>query len=459
MIKTVDNYFAFENDMTSYYFKFDSLGEKKDKKAIAEKLEITLKEYQAKSPNNTFFSFFQKDEEKKASKNSDDLIISIVKNPDGSYQAKTGNYIGKFKWNGLDIEIGSRFGDRFLERMLNFANDVYLDDVSISGEKKNGDIDYSKFIIYHLFIQNLEKAYLLGLPKSYTTVRHHEPTLKGRIDINAFMKSDIPYQGKISSVAREQREIQDIVDVLHKAVKVIAKSNKAFLKNISHIVPHLKQMRSNSFVSNEMIKKAMNSKALQNPIFAPYKKVLRYAKYIINADSIKPNDGENEQTYGFLANVAELFEIYMTKLLQKEFGDWHIESPKIELYPNQFFARKIISDIVMIKGDDVMVFDTKYKKMAMRGKNQYDAGDIDRNDFFQINTYMGYYKQKAYQIIAGGLLYPMDQFDQEKCHSDNWFGNDKTKFIVDGIVLSDYEQDSIISSEQHFLGRLKEYIF
>ena len=28
--------------------------------------------------------------------------------------------------------------------------------------------------------------------------------------------------------------------------------------------------------------------------------------------------------------------------------------------------------------------------MTMQGKNKNGAGDVDRNDFFQINTYMSY---------------------------------------------------------------------
>ena len=352
-------------------------------KAQVSGFNITLESYK-KNKNNIFFSFFDKDEDKKEAKNSADLILSINKNFDGSYMAQCGNYIGKFKYDGHDIEIKSRFGDKFLERMLNFANDVYLDDVSIVGKNINKDeIDYSKYIIYYLFVQSLEKAYLLGLPKSYKSIKHHESTLKGRIDINAYIKKDIPFRGKISSVSREQQEIQEIVDVLHKAIKIIGKeygtgnkktaTYKSFLKNISHIVPHLKEQRSNHRVTNETINKALNSKALQNPIFAPYKKVLRYAKYIINADSIKENKDGKQETFGFLVNVAELFEIYIIKLLQKEFSDWSVESPHLRLdkeFGNSYlYQRKIIPDILMIRDNDVMVFDTKYKKMKFTESN------------------------------------------------------------------------------------------
>ena len=455
MIQLQDNF----NYHQTEYLSFDDKKYKNDKKIIGEKFVILLKDYtNEKYKNNTLFSFF-KDEEKKAEKNSDDLIISIKKDGE-NYLAQTGNYVGKIVWDGLEIDIRSRFSDVFLQRMLNFANDVFLDDVSVFDAKEAKDLDFSKYIIYYMFVQNLEKAFLLGLPKAYRSIEYHEIKLKGKIDINRFIKSDIPFQGKISSTNREQKEIQEIIDTLYKAVKIIEKSGKDFTKNISHVKTHLKQHRSKKYVSNETINKALKSKALQNPIFAPYKKVLKYAKFIINGNNFEEKKEGNEQTYGFLVNVAEIFEIYVTKLLQKEFSDWHVESPKIPLYENQFFARKIIPDIVMTKDKNVMVFDTKYKKMMMRGTKE-NIWDVDRADFFQINTYMSCYKNSDYQVMAGGLLYPMEaKFDKAKCYSENWLGDKDTKFIVDGIDLIRVKENSkikdLVKSETALIERIKE---
>ena len=472
MIQTVDNFnslninfneqksgFSFGKE--NYYFSSTT--------QLNKDIFITIKDYKDKKySNNTFFSFF-KDEEKKAIKNEDDLIISIKKDGE-NYLAQTRNYIGKFVWQGLEIDIKSRFSNTFLERMLNFANDIFLDDVSITGNKVDKDFDISKYIIYYMFIQNLEKAFLLGLPKAYKSIEHHEMKLKGKIDINKFIKYDIPFQGKISSVSREQKEIQEIIDVLYKAVKIIDKNNKAFLKNISHIKTHLKQYKSNNYVSNETINRALKSKALQNPIFAPYKKVLEYARFIINGNNIEEKNDGKQETFGFIINVAELFEIYITKLLQKEFSDWYVESPHLRLDEKfgktYLYSRKIIPDIVMIKDKNVIVFDAKYKKMNFN----YIKGnsvDVDRNDFFQINTYMSYYQNQNYNLKIGGLLYPIEKsFKENKyiCHSETWFGNLNTKFIVDGIDLSDLKEDKenkfsqLAKREQKFIEGIKNLL-
>ena len=356
--------------------------------------------------------------------------------------------------------------------MLNFANDIFLDDASITGNKVDKNFDISKYIIYYMFVQNLEKAFLLGLPKAYRSINHHEMKLKGKIDINKFIKYDIPFQGKVSSVSREQKEIQEIIDTLYKAVKIIDKNNKVFIKNISHIKIHLKQHRSNKVVSNEAINKALKSKALQNPIFAPYKKVLEYARFIINGNNIEEKSEAKNETYGFIINVAELFEIYITKLLQKEFSNWNVESPSLrldeKLGKTYLYSRKIIPDIVMTNGSDVMVFDTKYKKMNfyyIKG----NGADVDRTDFFQINTYMSYYQNQNYNVVAGGLLYPLEKsFKENKniCYSDNWLGSKSTKFIIDGIDLSNLEEpkidenkfNQISKREQKFIAGIKNLL-
>jgi len=455
MIETVDNYLSGLSENNNYYLRLHknkSLS-KTEKNIIGHELLITLNKYQEEK-NNKVLSFI-KNEEKVAKKNEDALIISLIKEND-TYTAKTGNFVGKFFWDGLEINIGSRFSDNFLKRMLNFANNVFLDDVDVSGHivNKEKDSDISKFVLYYLFVQSLEKAFLLGLPKTYQTINHHETKLKGKVNINAFIRNDIPFKGKISSTSREQKEITEIIDVLYKAVKIIELS-KFSTKNITHIKTHLKATKSQFFVSDETIKKALNSKTLQNPIFSPYKQVIEYAKIIIKNHSIEEKKNGNKECYGFIINVAELFEIYVTKLLQKSFPEWTVSSPKITLYDKPlFFSRKIIPDIVMQKHNDVVVFDTKYKRMNYDGNSSNGMGDLDRNDFFQINTYMTYYQQQGMKLLCGGLLYPLSgEHDINICHAENWLGNSSVKFLIDGIKVDD-NAELLIKEEDNFIKRL-----
>ena len=462
MIKTVDNFdsnYSIKND-TKSGFSFGNIN--KNYYLNSSKQEstfiVTLSDFLNKrAEENKIFSFFESNEPKQPEK---EIIISVKKD-DENYQVQTGNYIGKFRYNNIDIEINSRFNNVFLKRMLNFANDVYLDDVDVAGENTKENFDISKFILYYLFIQKLEKAFLLGLPKAYTTIKHHDINLKGNVDINRFIKKDIPFKGKISSKSRDQVEVEEIIDILHKAVNIIDKSSFS-TKNISHIKTHLKQHRSKNFVSNQTFQKALNHKALNNPIFSPYKEILKLAKYIVDQDNLEEKESGRLQTYGFLVDVASLFEIYLIKLLKLHFNDWEIiHEEKLLVYEDLFYRRHMYPDIVMKKDKKVIVLDAKYKRMFFRGRDNSGLGDLDRSDFFQIHTYISYYKNQKYDVIAGGLLYPIEANTENKTNtrSDDCLGDNQTKFIVDGIHLSNVHNIStLLKAEERFIDTIKSIV-
>lgn len=93
----------------------------------------------------------------------------------------------------------------------------------------------------------------------------------------------------------------------------------------------------------------------------------------------------------------------------------------------------------------------------MLGKNNNGMGDVDRNDFFQINTYMTYYQNQGYNVKVGGLLYPMERFEEERSHNLDWFGSINTSFIVDGIFIEENSIQSIIKNEKEFIKRVRKY--
>jgi 5-methylcytosine-specific restriction enzyme subunit McrC len=436
---------------------------KEVERVVGHSLQVTLADLSRRSPSKVILGSLVRGSDQKALKNQDDLIFAVHKQDDG-YSVKTGNYVGNITWQGLTLNIASRFSDAFLKRMLNFVNDVYLDDVDLSS-KETEHQDTAQFIVCYLFVQSLEKAFLLGLPKSYQTVAHHEVKLKGRVDINGLMRHDLPFRGKISSVSREQKVPQEVIDVLFRAIELVGKSHKGLLKNIKHVKNHVQQYRSGRAVSQEVMQKALTDKSLRHPMFAPYVKVLEYAQMIIQRQNLDASP-RGIQTKGFLVNVAELFEVYVRKLLQRRFPEWSVASPELMVYEGMFFARKIIPDIVMSRADDVLVFDTKYKRMNFKGREARSMGDLDRADFFQINAYMSFYQNTGKKVLVGGLLYPMESaFDEnkQKCHSPMWFENKQTRFVVDGLDLSGLEDgqtdqaaraEEIIKQENAFIERV-----
>lgn len=279
-------------------------------------------------PNCRFLSFKQNGDQY----DDEDLILSIrqILKPSQdrtlNWHVQSGNFVGFIQANGHSIEIKPRFSELFLQRMLQAVNNVYLADFD---DAQIRSIDYAQFLLYSLFIQKLEKAFLLGLPKVYQVKQYHEPSFKGGVDIAGMTKRDMPYKGKLSSQQRVRTVDEAIISVLNTAVKRVFHEYKQAAQNIRHVSTALRHLNPKK-LQKETMSNALSSKALSNPIFAPYKQVLSLAKLIIDQQSVKPAKTDKTESYGFLVNVAELFELYVKSLLQKSFPDWSVDSPKIK---------------------------------------------------------------------------------------------------------------------------------
>lgn len=366
----------------------------------------------------------------------DNELILCVEQSSNKWNVKSGNFVGHVKYQGHDIQIESRFSDVFLKHMLNSAENVFLAENDSQREKSAGTSD---FILYYLFVQRLEKAFLMGFPKQYQRRQQHHVNIKGRVHIAGLIRKDIPYKGKMSSEFRERQVDEPLISVLNRALKVVYRKAKPIARNVDHVYNAIRQLNPPSF-SRYHYQEACTSKALSNPLFSGYMPVLELAKFIIENDSISKSTS-SAKSFSFLVNVAELFEIYVRKLLIRHFPDWQVSSPKLKVYEGTFFERHIIPDIVMIKGNDAIVFDTKYKSMRFKGKNQFGAGDLDREDFFQIHTYLSYFQNHGYNVLGGGLLYPMKE-DCSNCCAE-LFGKENILFVVDGIRIPlDFENSS-----------------
>jgi 5-methylcytosine-specific restriction endonuclease McrBC regulatory subunit McrC len=453
------------------------------KSAIGQGLSVSYADF-VNRPGCIYLSLAN-DADRQQLKNADSDLVFRVFADGESYYLDSANYIGQINWpiagKPLSFEIGSRFSATFLQRMLNFANDVVLDDIDADKVSKSPQ-STTEFILFYLFSQSLEKAFILGLPKRYQSQQHHEARLKGVLDINRTLKQDWPFKGKISSTSREQWPVVEIADVLYKAVTVIGKKQSGLMDRIKHVLPAIREAKSNQFVSPSVVLKAKQSSSLNNPIFYPYRQVLNYAEMILKLEGIVSSKNADQSGVSFILNIAELFEIYVRKLLALHFQDWSVDSPKIKLYENQFYSRHIIPDIVMRKGNKVAVFDTKYKRMNYVGRHQNGMGDVDRADLFQIHTYMSYYQsQPDIEFIGGGLLYPLSQaYSESNCFSSKLLENHQSWFLVDGIEIplelcaqanitdkksKTHNQDelpktqlmqTLISAEQAFINRMKK---
>ncbi|MDX9695238.1 MAG: hypothetical protein RBT49_05560 [Bacteroidales bacterium] len=397
--------------------------------------------------------FFEPDEER--------LILKLYSKEklqqEKEYIVQTGLYAGVLFYKGCKINITTKYGDAFLKRMLNFVNDIYVDNEQVKAKKDKTENQFL-FIIAYLFIQSLEKAAVLGLPQQYKKHQERSHKVRGSIDFNDYLKRDIPFQGILTSTFRERMYVQEIVDVLYitlrKLERLFGKEIHSRLLGLNQV---LKQNYSKQFASYATIQKAKAHQSINNPMYSGFKKVLEYADIILlDKDLMPDNDRQQLATTGYLFDIAELFELYLEKLLSRNFPEWIVSGQEeLKIYQQQFYKRPIFPDIVMKhkSSGKVVVFDAKFKKMEMHN------GDVDRADLHQIHSYSGYYNNN---LIASGLIYPLSkEFNSVKAHSKSIYGNNENKinFIVDGIYVSESQSmKDLIIKEEEFVSRIASVI-
>jgi 5-methylcytosine-specific restriction endonuclease McrBC regulatory subunit McrC len=192
-------------------------------------------------------------------------------------------------------------------------------------------------------------------------------------------------------------------------------------------------------------------------MYSGFKKVLEYAEIILlDKDLMPDNDKQQLATTGYLFDIAELYELYLEKLLSRNFSEWSVSGQEeVRIYQQQFYNRPMFPDLVMKHrtSGNVVVFDAKFKKMQMLNE------DVDRADLHQIHSYSGYYRNN---LIASGLIYPLSkEINTEKAHSKSIYGNDENEinFFVDGVYVNENQtMKELIINEEAFVSRIASLI-
>lgn len=433
--------------------EFEVKSLKKVKSLFSSTFELTTK-----SENLKQIQIFGFKNQQNKLENDEQLILKLFSKEKGKkYIIQTGLFAGVVFHNGCQFNITSAYGDTFLKRMLNSINDIYIDTQDNKASKSFETNEFQNILAF-LFIQSLEKAAVLGLPKAYQQQTQRSHKVRGKIDINAYLKHDFPFQGKLTTTFREQVYTQEIIDVLFLACKKLEQNfGKAIHKKILGIYQLLKQYYSGSFANHGTIEKAKNNSVLHNPMFATFKQVLSYAEIILKEQSlVTQNKNNNHITHGYLFDISQLFEVYLEKLLSRHFNDWFVTSQEaLSVYDDMFFKRKMFPDLIMRhkETDQVIVLDAKFKKMRGEGR------DVDRSDFYQIHSYIQYYQP---DVLFGGLIYPFSNAIDTACsYSNSLFGSSEqqTKFIIDGIYVNEnMTMQDIMDSESQFLSRMEGLI-
>jgi 5-methylcytosine-specific restriction endonuclease McrBC regulatory subunit McrC len=366
-----------------------------------------------------------------------------------------GRYIGNVNFTlgkkDYSIHIRPRFGDTVLLQMFEELFNIKFSSGN-SSFKTTYNSYYLKLLISFIWLQKLANANRHGLPRIKCMDTNEGYTVKGRISLQ---QSIVPIHetGKVVSARKEKVFDNVVIRILYKAYGVLTKEYQlGLLKIPANALDAIQNIKYQN-LDNRFISQYEYQSIRYHPIYQNYKDVIDFSWQIIQTQPGYSNNNTKSNVSGFFLDMAEIWECYVRAIIKKHFQieGWQIVESQYEIYSERFYRRKIIPDIVIKKGESYCVFDAKYKDMKYR----QGFTDVDRDDFFQIHTYIAYLQSKG-SVILGGLLYPSTgngNFVEIK--PTQLFGSDysATHFVVDG---PDVTAESINSIR--FLSNISNHI-
>lgn len=423
-------------------------------------------------PLESFIKSFSRDKVFSFSNRTRDNVVDYEAAPFATWEKdkeknewnwRAGRWVGENNDTNTKIIVEPRFGYITLFIMLEeiFSINILKDHKDLSHSNSINFI--FRQIIPLIWERQLGNANRYGFPRNNNKIYYKGSKIKGNIDIR---KSIIPFfkDNKIVSFCYEKQIDTTIASIIQKAYQILSKHRKINLSDNSLNVINAINM---AHIPNKTITEVEYQSIQYKSIYQSYKNVVDFSWQIIKNHNFSNQDNKSTNGFSCWIDMAEIWELTLLNILKKEFPDWNIESPQIKVYEDTFFARHIIPDIVMTKQDDVVIFDAKWKKMRF-DKNKKD---VDREDFFQIHTYISYYQNLGKNVIIAGLLYPLEETPTEPNIPPYLFGleNKEVKFIISGIILPKTEdsnksekrkniQEEFNKNKSSFIESLKQYL-
>ncbi len=387
---------------------------------------------------------------------------------DGEWKWFAGRWVGSVKTGACTIKVLPRFGNLSLFALL---EEIFSINVlnHLSEQEKNESETLIEILLPYIWAKRLGDANKYGIPHTTIDVLHKGQTVKGRFLVR---KSILPFfkEKAVVSATREKQVDATICRIILQAYDILRAKKQKLSDNAQNAIIN--------FESAKIPKRRVTQKEYDDiqykSIYESWRGVVDMSWQIIQHHHFSQKESESKKGFGMFVDMAEIWEMFLRSKLRKAFPDWDVSSPEIDTYQGTFFKRKIIPDIVMQRGNDVMIFDAKWKRMELK---QYD---VDRADFFQIHTYIQHYHRKGFNVVAGGLLYPISMEEEKLTAKNNRTSalhdiDNNTTFIVDGICFGDEmkitdiemsknedawkkQKEKFEKSTEKFLGRIQSLI-
>ena len=304
---------------------------------------------------------------------------------------------------------------------------IYWDEPPITIEQQKDTLTPFLMVQFLLLLKRIVRK---GLKKSYYTVEENlNSRIKGKIQLAKHLKQNV-FKNKLTAhVCRYQEFGMDNLE-------------NRFLKKVLQFIISFKNTHANYFAGNdksirelitycspyfELISEEINIENLKklttNTFFKEYEEAIRIGKHILKRFSYNITETTQQKVTipPFWIDMPKLFELYVYKKLQEQFGreavtyhltadytelDFLLNTPEYKMvidakYKPIYEDNRVIDDIRQVSG--YARLERVYQKLGLEGSNKlidcliiYPSLDEDTNFFLKDKKIAGYrniYKQ------------------------------------------------------------------
>ena len=311
----------------------------------------------------------------------------------------TNNIVGSIIYDKKPFNINCRFGNNFLQYMI-ASSSGFLELENLGGFSNSDELALGEWILIYYWKIQLKKTFSLGLYKTYQTKKDNLPCVRGRININDYIKKHY-FDGKISCEYKEHSFNNEINHTISKALK------KVFKGKYFELVSDIYEIKNAFDTIQAPLRSKTNKKnKILNPFYAKYNEVYQLSLKILNDGSTSLTDDKEQDFSAFLFDISLLFEHHIRKILLKHFTLFEKNKKEFSL-PNGIDKSNIYPDVIINHGKNnegkvqISIFDVKYKHFVSKGDNK----GVDRNDRFQLTSYVAAHLSE-YEVVECGFIYP-----------------------------------------------------
>jgi 5-methylcytosine-specific restriction enzyme subunit McrC len=310
------------------------------------------------------------------------------------------------------------------------------------------------------------------IPKEYTTNEKNSSNFKGQLKISQHIKHNLVDKSKFYCKYRKLTMDTLINQTIRYTYKLLMQKQN-HLSGLLRNIAEYDAMLQSFGVENKDIFLSEIKKIRYSKLNFHYKKVMELSSLIIKSESIKSDSSlSNNNSFSYFLDIAELWENYLLKVLQRNLPEYYIYSPNEEggeylLEDSDRKIRQIRPDIMIKKdGKVVAILDAKYKSYNQIG--QYANCEkfpyfVSRDDLYQMSTYLYHYADSNEKVIGLFVSAVEDEgkiefFSKNKNHSIGVLNLDIKQFDKKDDEKDNFSRDKIKEEEIRFIEKIKKVL-